>query len=168
MFSNVVNNGVAEENHDLANDISRLRPLRDLLNKMEIRVDNKVISSCEFDSASVDECCHCACGQKVASWDVDHPRRGMLLSSAVREKRGMKVAIAGQCVGDFSHYAPLFMVPSLSPFVCVCQIIAKDSGHSIYVRVTNLSEEDVEFLKDVAEQHPPKDEFLLEDASFEC
>lgn len=142
IFSNEIINDITQQSAILSKENERLRPLRDYLNTMEILVDNESIASCNFDSAKVDECPHCACGQKVASWDVSSTSTGRptLLSHATK-KNGMKIAVSGQRVGDFASYHPLFMVWSRSPFICICHLMSAGSGHSVYGRLLNLSEE---------------------------
>ena len=142
VFSNEIINDITQQSAILSKENERLRPLRDYLNTMEILVDNESIASCNFDSAKVDECPHCACGQKVASWDVSSTSTGRptLLSHATK-KNGMKIAVSGQRVGDFASYHPLFMVWSRSPFICICHLMSAGSGHSVYGRLLNLSEE---------------------------
>ena len=107
IFSNEIINDITQQSAILSKENERLRPLRDYLNTMEILVDNESIASCNFDSAKVDECPHCACVQKVASWDVSS--KDVLLSHATK-KNGMKIAVSGHRVGDFASYHPLFMV----------------------------------------------------------
>ena len=60
--------------------------------------------------------------------------------SATKKNR-MKIAVSGQRVGDFASYHPLFMVWSRSPFICICHLMSAGSGHSVYGRLLNLSEE---------------------------
>ena len=76
----------------------------------------------------------------MASWDVSSTGRPTLLSHATK-KNGMKIAVSGQRVGDFASYHPLFMVWSRSPFICICHLMSAGSGHSVYGRLLNLSEE---------------------------
>ena len=106
------------------------------LEPFEVHVGNELIASCNFDSAKVDECPHCACGQKVANWDVSAEK-----PTPVSGKLGLKIAVAGQRVGDFDTYHPLFMVPSLRPFVCICHLMSQGSGHSVYGRLRGFTEE---------------------------
>ena len=141
IFSDQIINEITNESLTYSAENERLHPLRQLLNNFEVHVGNELIASCNFDSAKVDECPHCACGQKVANWDVS-AEKPTLISDAVRDgKLGLRIVIAGQSVGDFSSYHPLFMVPSLRPFVCICHLMSQGSGHSVYGRLRGFTEE---------------------------
>jgi len=140
IFSDQIINEITSESSSYSAENDRLRPLKQYLNKFEVHVGNELIASCNFDTAKVDECPHCACGQKVANWDVS-AEKPTLISSAVRSELGLKIAVAGQKVGDFSSYHPLFMVPSLRPFVCICHLMSQGSGHSVYGRLRGFTEE---------------------------
>ena len=135
IFSDQIINEITNESLAYSAENKRLQPLKQLLNSFEIHVGNELIASCNFDTVKVDECPHCSCGQKVANWDVTAPRP-TLISEAVRSgKLGLKIAVAGQRIGDFSSYHPLFMVPSLRPFVRICHLMSQGSGHSVYGRL---------------------------------
>ena len=141
IFSDQIISEISNESVTYSSENDRLRPLKQYLNNFEVHVGNKLIASCNFDTAKVDECPHCACGQKVANWDVS-AEKPTLIADAVRSgKLGMRIAIAGQRVGDFSTYHPLFMVPSLRPFVCICHLMSQGSGHSVYGRLRGFTEE---------------------------
>ena len=53
IFANQIDSEIANENASLKAENSRLCPLRDRLNSVEIRVDGNVVVSCKLDEAVV-------------------------------------------------------------------------------------------------------------------
>ena len=115
------------------------------MNKIELTIDGEPIAMSAFDSAKVDECPHCACGQKVANWQL-RTTSAIPLRKTTRKNR-MKLVISGQSVGNFEEYHPLFMVTSRSPFLCICHLMSGESGHSVYGPVSSLTSEVSDHLR---------------------
>lgn len=72
IFSNEIVNEIKLESETYSKENAKLKHVKEFMNKIELCIDRagESIAWTTFDSANVDECPHCACGQKVANWQL--------------------------------------------------------------------------------------------------
>ena len=143
IFSNEIVNEIKLESETYSKENAKLKHVKEFMNKIELCIDidraGEPIAWTTFDSANVDECPHCACGQKVANWQL-RATSAIPLRKTMRNN-GMKIIIAGTGVCKFEEYHPLFTVTSRSPFLCICHLMSGESGYSVYGPVSSLTSE---------------------------